>query len=184
MASKNEAENPYDILSDRELEAVIRERIKIENAAMDFVEGYLKLRGIDTVEDLDRSDALDRDTYHAVVPLDQISKRRFGTSVEELLLLPLKRRQAVESYLTVSGKQIALSYPQVMLLGSLIEAGGGILSKSELIEVAGVETDGALKEQLKRLRKKIGSDLIQNVRGFGYRWTSLTLGSEGVSSTE
>lgn len=80
---------------------------------------------------------------------------------------------------TVADEPIPLSALELRLLTALLEAGGRVLSRDQLLDAIhgdgeGDVTDRAIDQYVKRLREKLGDDAaepryIATVRGVGYR---------------
>lgn len=75
-----------------------------------------------------------------------------------------------------NGKEIALSKKELQLLVYLLENAGKILSKENILErVWDLEgqfvDDNTVTVNISRLKNKLGTDEISNVRGLGYIWT-------------
>ena len=87
---------------------------------------------------------------------------RFG----RLALDPVDRR------VTVSGEGVTLSGGEFKLLEALMDRPGSVLSRAQLEDKLygwGEEVSSNIVEvYIHALRKKLGSDVIQNVRGVGY----------------
>ena len=96
-------------------------------------------------------------------------------SVEEPVLraggvaLDLRSREA-----TVGGVDIALSAREFALAETLMRHPGAVLSREQLLDrVWGYDYDGGsnvVEVYIRYLRKKIGPDAIETVRGSGYRF--------------
>ena len=73
---------------------------------------------------------------------------------------------------TVSGKPVQLSSREWAVLEPLIARPGAVLSRAQLEEkIFGFDdsiASNAVEVYVHGLRKKLGSGLIQNVRGLGY----------------
>ena len=73
---------------------------------------------------------------------------------------------------TVDGQQVALSAREWAVLEALVARPGAVLSRAQLEEKLYSWRDevssNAVEVYIHGLRKKLGSDLIQNVRGVGY----------------
>lgn len=75
-----------------------------------------------------------------------------------------------------NGKEIALSKKELQLLVYLLENVGKILSKENILErVWDLDgkfvDDNTVTVNISRLKNKLGTDEISNVRGLGYIWT-------------
>jgi two-component system response regulator QseB len=73
---------------------------------------------------------------------------------------------------TLAGNPVALSAREFALLEALMARPGAVLSKSQLEEKIygwGEEIgSNTVEVYIHSLRKKLGADLIRNVRGLGY----------------
>jgi two-component system, OmpR family, response regulator len=80
---------------------------------------------------------------------------------------------------TLSGDQVHLSPQEYRLLAALLHRKGAVVSQSELAEQIfgdGIERDtNGVEVLVGRLRRKLGTDLIQTRRGFGYQVDDLPL---------
>lgn len=92
-----------------------------------------------------------------------------GSAVIEAGALTLDTRQMRVS---LSGAQIAVSPLEYRLIAYLLHHKGRVVPPSELIEHLYGDDDArdanALEAVVTRLRKKLGQDLIETRRGFGY----------------
>lgn len=75
-----------------------------------------------------------------------------------------------------AGREIALSKKELQILVYLLENAGHILSKEKILEhVWDVDgqfvDDNTVTVNISRLKNKLGTDEISNVRGLGYIWT-------------
>lgn len=75
----------------------------------------------------------------------------------------------------VDGEVVRLTDIEYSLLEALLEADGDTVSTCDLVRaayghVAGA-TDGALRQRMFRLSRKLGKGAIRNVYGYGYRLT-------------
>lgn len=75
-----------------------------------------------------------------------------------------------------SGRSIALSRTELLLLLYLLENAGQIVSKESILErVWGMDglfvDDNTVTVNISRLKTRLGTDAIANVRGLGYIWT-------------
>jgi two-component system OmpR family response regulator len=98
--------------------------------------------------------------------------RRAGGQASPVLragALALDTRQV---RVTLDGVQIHLSPQEYRLLGVLLHHKGTVVSQSELADQLysdGIERDtNGVEVLIGRLRRKLGSDLIETRRGFGY----------------
>ena len=75
----------------------------------------------------------------------------------------------------MDGKEVALSATEFSILEFLLRNPGWVFSRSQIIDaIKGKDypvTDRAVDVQILALRRKLGEagDLIETVRGFGYR---------------
>ena len=75
-----------------------------------------------------------------------------------------------------AGELIPLSKTELQLLLFLLENAGHILSKEHILEkVWGLDgqfvDDNTVTVNISRLKNKLETDRIENVRGLGYLWT-------------
>lgn len=75
-----------------------------------------------------------------------------------------------------AGELIPLSKTELQLLLFLLENAGHILSKERILEkVWGLDgqfvDDNTVTVNISRLKNKLETDRIENVRGLGYLWT-------------
>ncbi|MDT5025913.1 MAG: two-component system, OmpR family, response regulator [Micromonosporaceae bacterium] len=88
-------------------------------------------------------------------------------TVGELSLDPARRR------VTVSGSEVVLTTREYGLLQYLMRHGGDVISKTELLDHvwdASEETaPNAVEVYIGYLRRKLGRDVLETVRGAGYR---------------
>ncbi len=74
-----------------------------------------------------------------------------------------------------SGQELSLSKTEMQLLIYLLENAGQILSKETILDkIWGIDgqfvDDNTVTVNISRLRNKLGTDYILNVRGLGYLW--------------
>lgn len=104
--------------------------------------------------------------------LRALTRRKAGRAEPRIehgaLVLDTLTRQA-----TLAGREVALSAREYALLHALLERPGAILSRAQLEERLygwGEEVESnAVEVHIHALRRKLGADLIRNVRGVGYR---------------
>ena len=93
----------------------------------------------------------------------------YGGSVIEAGPISVDTRQMKVS---VRGTPVALSPLEYRLVGYLLHHRGRVVSPTELIEHVYGDDDGrnvnALEAVVTRLRKKLGAEIIETRRGFGY----------------
>jgi two-component system, OmpR family, response regulator len=101
-----------------------------------------------------------------------ITRRQHGTVVDALengrVRIDVARRTVY-----LDSNAIAVSVQEYRTLVALMQRAGRVVSKVELEEAvygwnAGVESN-ALEVYIHQLRRKLGAELIETVRGFGYR---------------
>lgn len=75
----------------------------------------------------------------------------------------------------VSGQRMELTQREWQVLESLVTRPGRIVSKTELesllLGLSGELASNSVEVHISRLRRKLGADLIETVRGLGYRVT-------------
>jgi two-component system KDP operon response regulator KdpE len=78
------------------------------------------------------------------------------------------------SRVTVRGAEVSLTPLEFKLLGTLVDHAGQVLSRDQLLELvwgnAGSRGGDEVKLYVGYLRRKIGAELIETLRGFGYRY--------------
>ncbi|TDT41456.1 winged helix family two component transcriptional regulator [Halospina denitrificans] len=78
-----------------------------------------------------------------------------------------------QSEVTLNGVPISLSSKELLLLEKFLRAGNSLLTEEQLKDaIYGMDTEigsNALNVHIHHLRRKLGRDLIQTVRGMGYR---------------
>ena len=78
------------------------------------------------------------------------------------------------------GREVSLSKKELQLLTYLWENGGQIVSKDSILEHVW-DVDGQFVDEntvtvnISRLKNKLGTDAISNVRGLGYIWTETVI---------
>ncbi|HJV60630.1 MAG TPA: response regulator transcription factor [Albitalea sp.] len=104
--------------------------------------------------------------------LRALIRRHAGSGRPDLVHGPLVVDPAAKT-VTLSGARVSLSPREFSILEALMQRPGAVLSCEALEEaVYGWDTEvgsNAIEVHLHHLRKKLGPDLIQNVRGVGYR---------------
>lgn len=94
-----------------------------------------------------------------------------GTLVSDEIEVSAKEMQVKKA-----GKMIALSKTELQLLIFFMENAGQILSKEKILErIWGLDgqfvDDNTVTVNVSRLKNKLGTEQIANVRGLGYVWT-------------
>lgn len=105
---------------------------------------------------------------------DLLSTILHGSAWKTTIQLTLDR---IRLHLYAEGKKIDISYTEMTLLDALIKAPQHVMSQASIAKALGPDLvfydPRALEKTISRLRTKIRSayniDLIQGVRGFGYR---------------
>ncbi len=104
--------------------------------------------------------------------LQALIRRAAGRPVPELTHGRLRYRPA-EQTVTLDGEPVSLSRRELALLEALLYSRGAILSEEQLKDsLYGLDTDigsNALNVHIHHLRRKLGRNLIDTVRGVGYR---------------
>ncbi|QCI99797.1 response regulator transcription factor [Agrobacterium larrymoorei] len=100
-----------------------------------------------------------------------VSRRYEGRSMPVVKLPGIEINQVARN-IVVDGKSLTLSAREWAVLEKLVERPGAIVSKAQLHETLyefGAEIESNTVEvYISRLRKKIGSDRVETVRGLGY----------------
>ncbi|TBN10753.1 response regulator transcription factor [Agrobacterium cavarae] len=100
-----------------------------------------------------------------------VSRRYEGRSTPIVRLPGIEIDQAAKS-ITVNDRSLTLSAREWAVLEKLVERPGALISKAQLQETLyefGAEIESNTVEvYISRLRKKIGSDRVETVRGLGY----------------
>lgn len=100
-----------------------------------------------------------------------VSRRYEGRSTPVVKLPGIEINQVARN-IVVNGKSLTLSAREWAVLEKLVERPGAIVSKAQLHETLyefGAEIESNTVEvYISRLRKKIGSDRVETVRGLGY----------------
>ncbi|WP_296099873.1 response regulator transcription factor [uncultured Agrobacterium sp.] len=100
-----------------------------------------------------------------------VSRRYEGRSTPIVRLPGIEIDQAAKS-ITVNDRLLSLSAREWAVLEKLVERPGALVSKAQLQETLyefGAEIESNTVEvYVSRLRKKIGSDRVETVRGLGY----------------
>ena len=102
--------------------------------------------------------------------------RRINETGKETLLSEGIEVSVKEMQVKKSGVPVSLSKTELQLLIYLLENAGRILSKEHILErVWGLDgqfvDDNTVAVNISRLKNKLGTECIANVRGLGYLWT-------------
>ena len=102
--------------------------------------------------------------------------RRINETGKEILLSEGIEVSVKEMQVKKSGVPVSLSKTELQLLIYLLENAGRILSKENILErVWGLDgqfvDDNTVAVNISRLKNKLGTECIANVRGLGYLWT-------------
>ena len=98
-------------------------------------------------------------------------------SAEEVLTVGKLVIDSIRHEVTVAGKAVELTLLEFKLLKLLVERRGRVQSRDRLLmDVWNIESDittRTIDTHVKRLRQKLGrvGDLIETVRGIGYRFS-------------
>ena len=102
--------------------------------------------------------------------------RRINETGKEILLSEGIEVSVKEMQVKKSGVPVSLSKTELQLLIYLLENAGQILSRENILEhVWGLDgqfvDDNTVAVNISRLKNKLGTECIANVRGLGYLWT-------------
>lgn len=102
--------------------------------------------------------------------------RRIHENGEQMLLSEGIEVSIKDMQVRKGGKIISLSKTELQLLIYLLENAGCILSKEKILDkVWGLDgqfvDDNTVTVNISRLKNKLGTECIANVRGLGYLWT-------------
>lgn len=103
--------------------------------------------------------------------------RRLEDSRKELLVTEQFEISLGELQVRKDGEIIALSRTELQLFLYLVEHAGKIMTKENILEkIWGLDgqfvDDNTVTVNISRLKNKLGTECISNVRGLGYIWTS------------
>ena len=102
--------------------------------------------------------------------------RRLGNKEEGIYISGDIEVYVNEMQVKKDGNLITLSKTELQLLIFLLENAGHILSKKGILEnIWGLEgqfvDENTVTVNISRLKNKLGTESIENVRGLGYLWT-------------
>ena len=102
--------------------------------------------------------------------------RRLGERDSGLLLSDNLEVAVKEMQVKRNGSMISLSKTEMQLLVYLLENAGQVVSRENILEkIWGVDgqfvDDNTVTVNISRLKNKLETDCIANVRGLGYIWT-------------
>lgn len=102
--------------------------------------------------------------------------RRVQTQSQGILTSGDVEVSTTDWWVKKSGEQISLSKTELQLLTYLMENAGRVLSKDKILDqVWGLDgqfvDDNTVTVNISRLKNKLGTDYVANVRGLGYLWT-------------
>lgn len=102
--------------------------------------------------------------------------RRLNKKEEEILVAGEIEVFVKEMQVKKAGTLISLSKTELQLLSYFLENAGHILSKESILDkVWGIDgqfvDDNTVTVNISRLKNKLGTECIANVRGLGYLWT-------------
>lgn len=102
--------------------------------------------------------------------------RRHAGGASPLLVCGGLSLDPVRKEVSLSGEAVALSAREFAVLEALLQRPGAVLSREQLEESVYGWTEeigsNAIEVHLHNLRRKIGADMIRNVRGVGYKVVS------------
>jgi DNA-binding response OmpR family regulator len=122
------------------------------------------------------------DAPELLARIEAVLRRTGPSSVKELWDDGVVRIDYAASSVTIRGEGIPFTPLEFRLLSTLVEHAGQVLSRRQLLELAWGDADVRSGDEVKvyigYLRRKIERDaaspeLIETVRGFGYRYRSL-----------
>ena len=103
----------------------------------------------------------------------RVLERRLGTAQSALITLGDISLDTTNQLVTVKNVELELSRKEYMLLKSLMESAGKVITRATLearLYSWGEEVcSNALEVHIHHLRKKLGTDFIKTVRGVGYK---------------
>ncbi len=102
--------------------------------------------------------------------------RRHAGGASPLLVCGALSLDPVRKEVSLGGEAVALSAREFAVLEALLQRPGAVLSREQLEESVYGWTEeigsNAIEVHLHNLRRKIGADMIRNVRGVGYKVVS------------
>jgi DNA-binding response OmpR family regulator len=117
------------------------------------------------------------DLDELVARLHALLRRAAGRSVDVIEHGPL-RLDPASGEVTLHGQPVVLSRRELALLAALLQARGRILSpdqlKDSLYDFSEEIESNALSVHIHHLRRKLGVDIIETVRGVGYRFSGVS----------
>jgi two-component system response regulator QseB len=112
-----------------------------------------------------------------VARLHALLRRAAGRSVDVMAHGPL-RLDPASGEVSLHGQPVVLSRRELALLAALLQARGRILSpdqlKDSLYDFSEEIESNALNVHIHHLRRKLGADIIETVRGVGYRFSKVS----------
>ena len=103
----------------------------------------------------------------------RVMERRLSKSKSPLLKFSNIELDTVEQSVALNGEKVEMSRREYMLLKSLMENPGRVLTRASLegrLYSWGEEVaSNAVEVHIHHLRKKLGNDLIKTIRGVGYQ---------------
>lgn len=111
----------------------------------------------------------------------RVMERRLSKSRTPLLKFGAVELDTVEQTVSLNGERVEMSRREYMLLKSLMENAGRVLTRATLegrLYSWGEEVaSNAIEVHIHHLRKKLGNDLIKTIRGVGYQLSAQAGGS-------
>lgn len=106
--------------------------------------------------------------------LRALARRNFAPIQEELVLFGQFTLNRTSRNLSIGGKRVQLSPKEFHLLDLLLQNKGQVLTRDIILDrIWGYDADVSYKivdATVKLLRKKLDADLIQSIRGVGYKF--------------
>jgi DNA-binding response OmpR family regulator len=140
-----------------------------------YLTSHQEINILSTAFDVGADDYLKKpfNTDELIVRVHALMRRTKGKNrrcIGELCLDELHKCVLLE------GKELPLSLKEYQLMALFIRNAGEIVTKEMIMDTlwspSEMISDGAIRVYINRLKQEIGSDLIVNIRGVGYRLVS------------
>lgn len=109
-----------------------------------------------------------------VARLRALQRRSVGTATSRIRLGELEVDLTAKAVFR-EGARVDLTQREWQVLEALLQRGGRVVSKNDLealmLGMGGELASNSLEVHISRLRRKLGADVIETVRGLGYRVT-------------